>query len=87
MVVAPLFSRSNWIAFFSYSLQLQETKGKHHHTNVMMKASPRASLVVIQSQFVLHLLVSNLYRPTTLLHLYCLDGTRVRRKIAYRVLD
>src|SRR3954470_17252587 len=64
--VYPLFSRLDRVFLLTMPLQQQETVGQQRQRRVVVEATPRPTLEVIQSQFLLQLLVALLYRPAAL---------------------
>ena len=64
--VYPLFSRLDRVLLSSMSRQQQEAVGQHDHGRVVVEAPPEAPLVVVQPQFLLHLLVTLFDLPAML---------------------
>src|SRR3954451_6123065 len=69
---APLFSRNPAtagplpLAPCPLPLQQQEPVGQHDHCRVVVEPPPGPALEVVESEFLLHLLVPLLDRPATL---------------------
>ena len=64
--VYPFFSRLNRVFLRAVSLQQQEAVGQQRQRRVVVEATPRPTLEMVQAEFLLQLLVALFHRPATL---------------------
>src|SRR4051812_2631310 len=74
--VHPLFSRLDRVFLHTMALQHQEAVGQQRQRRMVVEATPRPALEVVQPQLLLQLLVALLHRPATLPQTHRTDARR-----------